>query len=120
MLVIRGYLDGNGVDANSFQSTTESLFEFDLENSDIMQITFAGAIVLIYVVNYIADQIPQITNKILSIFGVSQEDKLSKEMGENALNMVNAVINGAKEIVKIAKNPDAVSKDTKSDKGAEK
>lgn len=120
MLVIRGYLDGNGVDANSFQSTTESLFEFDLENSDVMQITFAGAIVLVYVVNYIADQIPQITNKILSIFGISQEDKLSKEIGENTLNMVNAVINEAKEIVKIVKNSDAVSKDTKSDKGAEK
>ena len=40
MLIIRGFLNANGVDTDSISNATESLFEFDLENSDAMQITF--------------------------------------------------------------------------------
>ena len=54
MLIIRGYLDANGVNPDSIQNTTESLFDLDLENSDAMQLTFLGAIVLVFVINYIA------------------------------------------------------------------
>lgn len=109
MMVIRGYLDSNGMDVEALKSGTMSLFEFDLEDSDAMQLTFAGAIVLIYVVKYIADQVPEITKKIMSVFGVSQEDSVSKEMGESAWQLTKAVKDNAKQFVKNVVNPDAAN-----------
>lgn len=98
MLIIRGYLDANGVNPDSIQNTTESLFDLDLENSDAMQITFLGAIILVFVINYIADQIPKITKTILSAFGLSQENALSKEMGENAWQLTTIIANQTKNL----------------------
>ena len=113
MLIIRGFLDANGVDADSIHNSSESLFDFDLENSSAMQITFAGAIVLVYVINYIADQVPKVTEKILSVFNVKQEDQLSKEMGENVFQLTKIIANKTKEMAKIIINPESADKEKK-------
>ena len=122
MLIIRGYLDANGVNPDSIQNTTESLFDLDLENSDAMQLTFLGAIVLVFVINYIAGQIPQITKKILSAFGLSQEDALSKEMGENAWQLTTIVAEQTKNVAQTIINPKTNNKTetTKEPKPEEK
>lgn len=113
MLIIRGFLNSNGVDADSIRNSSESLFDFDLENSSAAQMTFAGAIVLVYVINYIADQIPKVTEKILSVFNVKQENGLSEEMGKNVLQLTNIVADKTKELLKTVINPESASKDKK-------
>lgn len=113
MLIIRGFLDANGVDADSIRNSAESLFDFDLENSSAMQITFAGAIVLVYVINYIADQIPKVTEKILSVFNIKQENALSEEMGKNVLQLTQIVANKTKELAKTIINPESAGKEEK-------
>lgn len=113
MLIIRGFLDANGVSADSIQNTSESIFDFDLENSSAMQITFAGSIVLVYVIEYIRKQIPKITEKILSVFNVKQEDALSKEMGENVFQLTQIVADQAKGLVKTIINPENADKEKK-------
>ena len=110
MLIIRGFLDANGIDVNSIQNTSESLFDFDLENSSAMQITFAGSIVLVYVVNYIADETKNITSKILSIFNVKQEDKISTEMGENVFQLTKTVADQTKKLAQTIINPESAEK----------
>ena len=112
MLIIRGFLDANGVNADSIQNTTESLFDFDLENSDAMQITFAGAVVLVYVIKDIANQIPKITEKILSVFNVKQETSKSEEMGKNVLQLTQTIANTAKDLAKTIINPESTEKKT--------
>ena len=106
MLVIKGFLDSNGTDAATMSSSVQSFYSFDLENSSAEEITLAGAIVLVYVIRYIADQIPQITQKILSVFGVKQEDSLSKEMGENVLTLTGVMLTNAKQGIKTIIKPE--------------
>lgn len=118
MLIIRGFLDSHGVDASTIHNSTESLLDFDLENSDAMQITFMGSIVLVYVINYIANQIPSITKKIMSTFGVSQSDSISKEMGENVFKLTQIVADQTKNVIKTIIDPESVT--TKSEKKDEK
>ena len=115
MKIIQGYLQSNGFDPNAGPIDYASLFDFDLEHSDAMQLTFSGAIVLVYVIRYIADQVPQITKKIMSVFGVSQEDSLSKEMGENVLKLTEIVKDKAKQVIKSTVTPEtaAAPKSTK-------
>ena len=113
MLIIRGFLNTNGVDADSIRNSTEALFDFDLENSSAMQITFAGAIVLVYVINYIANQIPKVTEKILSVFNVKQENALSKEMGENVFQLTQIMATKAIDLAKTIINPETADKEKK-------
>lgn len=98
MLIIRGFLNAKGVDTDSIQASAKSIFDFDLENSDAVQITFAGAIVLVYVINYIEKQIPKVTNKILSTFNIQPENKLSEEMGKDTLQLTRIVFEKTKDL----------------------
>jgi len=99
--IINGYLNPDAIQGNA-----SSLLNFDLDHSDAMQITFAGAIVLVYVINYIADQIPEITKKIMSVFGVSQEDTMSKKMGDDMLKLTGLMATQAKNLATAVVNPD--------------
>jgi hypothetical protein len=108
MLIISGYLSSNGIDPNSAQISTTSIFNLDLENSDAMQITFAGAIVLVYIIRDIADQIPDITKKVLDAFNVKQDTSLSEEMGKNTWKLTNIVAGQAKNLAKTIINPESV------------
>jgi len=109
MLVISGFLKDSGVDVNSIQNSSESLFDFNLDNSSVMEMTVAGIIVLVYVITYIADQIPNVTKKILDAFGVQQENALSKEMGENVWKLTTLVADNAKKMVKTIVNQEAAT-----------
>ena len=125
MMIIRGFLDTNNVDADSIQNTSEALFNFDLENSSAMEITFAGAIVLVYVINYIADQVPKITSKILDAFNVKQENSYSKAMGENMWVLTGLAANQLKNTAKAIISPNTneapkETKDTKTEKKEDK
>jgi len=105
MAIIAGFLNPDFVSNQS-----ESLFEFNLDNPKTMEITMAGAIVLVYVVNYISDQIKNVTKKIFEAFGVQQEDSLSTEMGENMWQLTNIIADNAKKLAKTVINPDSVKK----------
>ena len=100
MLIIRGFLNSNGVDADAIQNSTEALLSFDLENSSAEELSFAGAIVLVYVINYIANQIPKVSETILSAFGVKVENSFSKKTGEDVWKLTNLVANKAKSVTK--------------------
>lgn len=120
MMIIKGFLDGSGVNPDSIQNTSESLFNFDLDNSSAMEITVAGSIVLVYVINYIAAQIPKVTSTILSTFGLSQEDSLSKEMGENTWKLTNIAVDKIKTVAKTIINPDKATEEKKEEKKEDK
>ncbi|MBR0212794.1 MAG: hypothetical protein IJQ55_04260 [Alphaproteobacteria bacterium] len=117
MLIIRGFLNSNGVDADAIQNSTDALFNFDLENSSAMELTFSGAIVLVYVINYIADQIPKVSETILSSFGVKIENSYSKKTGEDMWKLTNIVAGQAKNITKTVFNriTSGKNKENKSD-----
>ena len=100
MLIIRGFLNSNGVDAEAIRNSTDALLNFDLDNSSAMEITFTGAIVLVYVINYIADQVPKVSETILSSFDVKLENSLSKEMGENTWKLTNIIAEQTKNLAK--------------------
>jgi hypothetical protein len=119
MVIIGGFLNLQGTTTESFADDTIALFNFDLDHSTAMQITLAGAIVLVYIINYIEQQIPQITKKILSTFGLSQEDSLSKEMGENAWKLTTIVAEKTKNIAKTIINPESSGTTEGSEKKSE-
>jgi hypothetical protein len=120
LLIIRGYLNGYELNAESIPTITESILKFDLDNPNVTQLTFSGSIVLVFVLNYLKGKLPDITNEIMSTFGLKQEDKLSKEMGNNALELTSLVMNQAKKLTSIVVNKGvqaAKSADASASKG---
>ena len=105
MAIIAGFLN-----LNSMTGSVESLFDFDLDNSKAMELTVAGTIVLVYVINHIAGEIPKVTQKIFEAFDVKQENPISKEMGENVWKLTSIVANNAKNLAKTIINPDSTKK----------
>ena len=64
----------------------------------------------LYVLNYIADQIPQVTAKILEAFGVSQENAISESVGKDALNLTKLAKDNVKNLAKAVINPEGATK----------
>lgn len=76
------------------------VFEADLSDENMEALTLMSVTVLVYVLNFIYKQIPQISKMVLGIFGVSAENQLSEKMADDALTLSKNVINTAVNIGK--------------------
>lgn len=76
------------------------VFEADLNDENLEALTLMSVTVLVYVLNFIYKQIPQITGMILGVFGVSAENQLSEKMADDALTLSKNVINTAVSVGK--------------------
>jgi len=118
MLVINGFIKTNlsgGLDTNSIDKLY-SIQTTDFINATSTHMTLASVIVLVYVINYIAEQLPKVTEKILSIFNVQQENSLSKEVGEDVFNLTSIVANKTKEVAQAIINPEKALADKEKKK----
>ena len=68
------------------------VFEADLNDENLEALTLMSVTVLVYVLNFIYKQIPQITSMILGVFGVSAENQLSEKMADDALTLSKNVL----------------------------
>ena len=93
------------------------VFASDLSEENLASITLIGAIILVYVLNYIYKQIPNVSKMVLGAFGASDgENKLSEQMANDAEKLVALVTNGIKNVGnKIINNGE--KKDEKKDDG---
>lgn len=64
--------------------TTGQVFEADLNTENLQAMTLISAIVLVYVLNFIQGQIPQVSKMFLAAFDVAEK----KDMGEQLANDV--------------------------------
>ena len=76
------------------------VFEADLNDENLEALTLMSVTVLVYVLNFIYKQIPQITSMILGVVGVSAENQLSEKMADDALTLSKNVINTAVSVGK--------------------
>lgn len=76
------------------------VFEADLSDDNLATLTLGSCIVLIFVLNFIRDQIPQVTKMVLSAFNVSEEHKLADDVYNDTMRLTTVVVEKAKEIGK--------------------
>lgn len=80
-----------------------NVFEADLSDDNLEALTLMSVTVLVYVLNFIYKQIPQISKMILGTFGVGEENQLSEKMADDALmlskNIINTAVNVGKTII---------------------
>lgn len=89
--------DANGADLMEL-IVKGQIFEADLNDENLAALTLGSSVVLIYVLNFIYDQIPQVTKMILGAFDVSSENALGEQLAKDAGTFTQGAINLAKKI----------------------
>lgn len=77
--------------------TSGEIYSDELSEENLQAMTLGGCVVLVYVLNFIYGQIPQVTSMALSSFGVSSENKLSEQLANDAMQLTNDVLNVVKQ-----------------------
>ena len=100
MVIIAKFFSAPGESAADLMTliTSGSVFEADLDQDNLAQITLGSAIVLVYVLNYIYSQIPQVTNMVLGAFNVSADNKLGEQLADDAMKLTTAAAQTMKKI----------------------
>ena len=78
--------------------TTGQIFDLDLSDDNFASLTVMGTVVLIYVINFIQDQIPQVTNMVMSAFNVKSENTLSEQLANDVETLTKATFDTVKKI----------------------
>ncbi len=117
IVIVARFFSDSGVSDSELMNaiTSGAVFESDLSGNNMETLTLVGMIVLLYVLNYITGQIPQVKKMILGAFGASEENKLSEQMANDAEKLVKLVTNSVKSVGEKIINPDKKS-DTENKK----
>ena len=102
MVIIAKFFSEPGQSVNEVMDliTSGNIFAEDLSDDNLAAMTVGGCIILIYVLNFIYGQIPQVTSMVWESFGVSPDNKLSEQLADDAMKLTTNVVNVAKNIGK--------------------
>lgn len=78
--------------------TTGEIFDADLDMTNIEAMTLTSCVVLVYVLNFLQDQIPQVTKMVLSVFGVSENKQLSETLANDMMQLTQDIVDTTKKI----------------------
>ena len=107
VIMVKFFSDGsvNHFDELMSAITSGRVFEMDLETSGLNDLTITSVVVLVYVLGFIYDKIPDITKMILGMFEVSADkNDVGKEIGDSIMKFTKGVIDTTKEKVKTIVN----------------
>lgn len=78
--------------------TTGEIFDADLDMTNLEAMTLTSCVVLVYVLNFLQGQIPQVSKMVLSVFGVSEEKQLSETLANDMMQLTQNVVDTTKKI----------------------
>ena len=78
--------------------TTGEIFDAELDMTNLEAMTLTSFIVLVYVLNFLQDQIPQVTKMVLSVFGVSENKQLSETLANDMMQLTQDIVDTTKKI----------------------
>lgn len=78
--------------------TSGNVFGEDLSHSSLATMTIGSTVILVYILNYIYAQIPNVTKAVLGTFGVSEENKLSEDIATSADKLVELITDKIKKV----------------------
>ena len=78
--------------------TTGEIFDAELDMTNLEAMTLTSFIVLVYVLKFLQDQIPQVTKMVLSVFGVSENKQLSETLANDMMQLTQDIVDTTKKI----------------------
>ncbi|MFQ6739277.1 MAG: hypothetical protein ACLRFJ_01220 [Alphaproteobacteria bacterium] len=119
MVIIAKFFSAPGADVNSLMNAILSgeVFEADLNEDNVASITLVGSIVLVYVLNFIYEQIPQVTNKIMDAFNIKlDKNEVGDKVADDIMGLTKDVWELGKTVAKTVVTHGEAKDDKKDDK----
>ncbi len=100
MAIIAKFFAAPGQSASDIMEliTSGNIFAGDLSDDNLAAMTIGGCVILVYVLNFIYGQIPQVTSMVLDSFGVSAKNDLSEQLANDAMKLTTNIVDTAKKI----------------------
>lgn len=96
--------------------TSGNIFEKDLSAENLEALTLASCIALMYVLNYVYKQIPQITKMILGAFEVEEKNEYGDKLADNLMNLTKNIVDTTVNVGKIIINSGEKKEEKKDSK----
>ena len=84
--------------------TSGDIFEKDLSAENLEALTLTSCIALMYVLNYVYKQIPQITKMILGAFEVEEKKEYGDKIADDLMNLTKNIVDTTVNVGKIIIN----------------
>ena len=99
MVIIAKFFSAPGQSAADIMQliTSGEVFAGDLSGDNLAAMTLGGCIILVYVLNFLYEQIPNVTQMVLDSFGVSQENQLSEQLANDAMKLTSTIVETVKK-----------------------
>ena len=106
MVIVAKFFSAPDASVNSLMDaiTSGNIYSDDLNTENLESMTLVSCVALVYVLNYIFDQIPQITKMVLSAFGVEEKKDYSEQLAKDIMTLGKGVANVATNITKTIVN----------------
>jgi hypothetical protein len=78
--------------------TNGSVYADALSDDNLAALTIMGCVVMIYVIDFLAAQIPQVTKTVMSVFDVEDNNKLSEDLANDALKVTGNIAKTVKNV----------------------
>ena len=107
VIIANFFTDNADGDVNHFEELLASvingdIFETDLNQSGLNDLSLASIIVLVYVLTYIYDNIPKITEMILGMFSITPDkNEVGNKLGQDIWDASKGFLNKGKAVTKV-------------------
>lgn len=97
LIILARFFSDTDVSSADFMNKilTGEVFDANISDENLAALTLTSTVALVYVLNFIFGQIPQVTKMILSAFNVSEEKQLSEKLADDAINLTKNIANTA-------------------------
>lgn len=106
LVIISKFFNDTGLSVTDLMNsiTSGNILSSELSEDNMADMTIAGCIVLLYLITFLQQQIPQIQQMILSTFGLQDNSAAGKELADNMFKLTSIVINKGKQLGTVAIN----------------
>ena len=78
--------------------TTGKIFNITLDTDSLETLTITGTIVLLYLINFLQEQIPQVKEMILAAFNVKTETSMSEQLAQDTGKLTKSMLDYTKGV----------------------
>ena len=115
MVIIAKFFSGDNASTVEIMEmiTSGQIFADALSDDNLAMLTLSGCIVLVYLINFLSQQIPEVTKMVLTVFNVQEEHKLGDQLADDAFKLTGNIVKTVKDIGKTILSKDDKKDDTK-------
>ncbi len=99
MVIIAKFFSANDTTSNDIVNaiTTGNIFDIDLSYDTVESLTVMGTLVLVYVIDFIQKEIPNVSNMIMTAFNLKPENQYSEELANDMQRLTKVAFDSIKE-----------------------